>query len=121
MCLTLGQQKTLRLRAGGHHRAPAGPGDARRQAELLDLAHDAILVRDLQGRISYWNQGAEELYGWKSSEAMAKVAHQLLATEFPEPLQSIETLVFETRPLGRRAHPHHPGRPPRDRGQPLEP
>ena len=67
----------------------------KRQAELLDLAHDAILVRDRLGRITYWNQGAAELYGWSSAEAMGEVVHRLLATEFPQPLESIETLVLE--------------------------
>ena len=67
----------------------------RRQAELLDLAHDAILVRDLTGRITYWNRGAEELYGWKSDEAMSKLAHRLLATEFPQSLEDIETYLLE--------------------------
>jgi PAS domain S-box-containing protein len=67
----------------------------RRQAELLDLAHDAILVRDLVGRITYWNQGAAELYGWTQGEAMGEVVHRLLAAEFPQPLASIETLVLE--------------------------
>jgi PAS domain S-box-containing protein len=67
----------------------------RRQAELLDLAHDAIVVWDLQGRITYWNQGAAELYGWTRNEAMGKVVHRLLATEFPQPLEIIETQVLE--------------------------
>jgi len=65
----------------------------RRQAELLDLAHDAILVRDLAGRIIYWNRGAEELYGWPREEAIGKVAHQLLATESSEPLDIITQAI----------------------------
>jgi PAS domain S-box-containing protein len=67
----------------------------RRQAELLDLAQDAILVRDMRGRITYWNRGATDLYGWSSEEAMGQVVHQLLATEYPEPLTAIETQVME--------------------------
>jgi DNA-binding NtrC family response regulator len=40
----------------------------RNQASLLDMAHDAILVRDLEDRIWYWNRGAERLYGWPAAE-----------------------------------------------------
>src|SRR5258708_3706213 len=39
-----------------------------RQAALLDLATDAIHVRDLAGRITYWNRAAERLYGWTAAE-----------------------------------------------------
>lgn len=47
----------------------------REQARMLDLAHDAILVQDLEGIVRYWNLGAERLYGWKSSEAIgARIA-----------------------------------------------
>jgi PAS domain S-box-containing protein len=67
----------------------------KRQAELLDLAHDAIFVTDLVGRITYWNHGAEELYGWTKAEAMGEVPHRLLATVFPQPLEDIETQVLE--------------------------
>ena len=40
------------------------------QANLLELAHDAIFVRSLDEKIRYWNKGAEELYGWTAEEAI---------------------------------------------------
>ena len=54
------------------------------QARLLDLSNDAILVRDAQDRITYWNHGARELYGYSAEEALGKVTHKLLRTEHPE-------------------------------------
>jgi PAS domain S-box-containing protein len=65
------------------------------QAALLELAYDAIFVRDLDGRITYWNAGAEHTYGFTRAEAMGQVAHDLLSTEFPEPLASIEASASE--------------------------
>lgn len=55
----------------------------RLQAELIDLAHDAILVRDSVSRVVLWNKGAEELYGWSSQEALGRITHILLKTHFP--------------------------------------
>ncbi|MBX9613115.1 MAG: PAS domain S-box protein [Burkholderiales bacterium] len=49
----------------------------REQAKLLDKAHDAIVVRDLQGRVVFWNQGAERLYGWSSAEAIGATVFEL--------------------------------------------
>ena len=59
------------------------------QSRLLDLSNEAILVRDPQNRITYWNDGANELYGYLPEEALGKVTHKLLRTEFPESLKSI--------------------------------
>jgi PAS domain S-box-containing protein len=42
------------------------------QAKLLDRARDAILVHDIDGVVSYWNHGAERLYGWSSAEAVGR-------------------------------------------------
>ena len=52
----------------------------REQAELLDRAQDAIIARDLAGRIRYWNRGAESVYGWTASEAAGHFAEDLLCT-----------------------------------------
>jgi len=50
----------------------------REQAALLDKTHDAIMVRDLENRVLYWNQTAERLYGWTAAEALGKPVHHLL-------------------------------------------
>jgi len=65
------------------------------QTELLDLAHDAILVRDPEGRITYWNQGATQHYGWTREEALGQLSHKLLKTVFPQPLLEIERQLLE--------------------------
>lgn len=62
----------------------------RKQATLLDLANDAILVRDRDDRITYWNLGAERLYGWTKKEALGQYAHELLRTEFPPNIEEID-------------------------------
>jgi PAS domain S-box-containing protein len=59
------------------------------RARLLELTHDAIIVRDFDGTIRFWNRGAEEVYGWPSAAAVGRVSHALLATEFPQPLEEV--------------------------------
>jgi PAS domain S-box-containing protein len=51
-----------------------------KQLEMLDLTHDAILVYDMDDRITFWNQGAERLYGWTAQEAMGQPLHELTQT-----------------------------------------
>src|ERR1051325_8839772 len=48
------------------------------QAALLDQARDAILVRNLDQKILFWNKGAENIYGWSAAEAIGKNARELL-------------------------------------------
>src|ERR1700676_606721 len=62
----------------------------REQASLLNLTHDAIFVREMNGTIKYWNRGAEELYGWPAEQAVGRVIHELLKTIFPAPVEQIE-------------------------------
>jgi PAS domain S-box-containing protein len=59
------------------------------KATLLDLANDAVLVRNAKGKISYWNEGAERLYGWTSAEVLGRTTFDYLRTEFPVPLSDI--------------------------------
>jgi PAS domain S-box-containing protein len=64
-----------------------------KQAALLDLAHDAIIVRDPESRVVFWNGGAQQLYGWSAEEASGRVTHDLLQTKFPIPLAEIEAAL----------------------------
>jgi len=60
------------------------------QASLLDLTHDTIFVRDMKDVITYWNRGAQELYGWTAAEATGRHSHQLLQTAFPIPIDDVQ-------------------------------
>jgi len=53
------------------------------QASMLERAHDAIFMWELDGPIVYWNHGAELLYGYSSEEAVGQLSHKLLQTERP--------------------------------------
>jgi PAS domain S-box-containing protein len=66
------------------------------QASLLNLTHDAIFVREMSSIITYWSQGAVELYGWTVQEAIGKRSHELFRTAFPTPLEDIEAELLRT-------------------------
>src|SRR5581483_9321718 len=64
--------------------------DTQWQASLMDLAYDAIIVRDPQSRVLFWNRGAEQLYGYSAKEAMGQITHELLQTRFPESGEALD-------------------------------
>ena len=75
------------------------------QSRLLDLSFDAIFVRDVNNRITYWSQGAENAYGYTREEALGQFPHELLRTEFPQPLEQIlENLNRDGRWVGELKH-----------------
>jgi PAS domain S-box-containing protein len=66
------------------------------QASLLNLTHDTIFVRDMSDIITFWNRGAQELYGWTAEEAIGKHSHQLLRTVFPVQIGEIQAELLRT-------------------------
>src|SRR6185369_8783593 len=70
--------------------------ELREQASLLNLTHDSIFVRNTDDAITYWNRGAEELYGWKAEDVLGKVTHQLMQTQFPAPLEETQAELLRT-------------------------
>jgi PAS domain S-box-containing protein len=82
----------------------------REQARLLDLTHDTVFVRDMNDVITYWNRGAEELYGWTAEDALDKVSHQLMQTIFAAPLAEINAeLLLTDRWEGELTHTRRDG------------
>ncbi|HEX2228300.1 MAG TPA: PAS domain-containing protein, partial [Candidatus Binatia bacterium] len=51
----------------------------------------SVITRTTDGLIRFWNDSAEKLYGWRKEEALGKVSHDLLQTDFPKPLKEIES------------------------------
>jgi PAS domain S-box-containing protein len=68
----------------------------RERADLLELATEAILVRDMNGVLLFWNSGAETLYGWRRDEILGKSIHQILRTRFPKELSDLENELART-------------------------
>ncbi|HWE86855.1 MAG TPA: ATP-binding protein [Terracidiphilus sp.] len=71
--------------------------ELRMRVDLLELATEAITVRGFDGRIQFWNTGAEALYGWSRGDAIGKDMHQLLHTVFPQPRNQIENILAEQK------------------------
>jgi PAS domain S-box-containing protein len=67
----------------------------RRQAELLKLSFDSIIVRRMSGEIESWNRGAEELYGYTESEALGRDVTELLRSDLGIPRAQFESLLRE--------------------------
>jgi two-component system, NtrC family, sensor kinase len=67
----------------------------RMRAELLEVASEAIMVRDLVGAIQFWNAGAENLYGWKREEVLGRDLHRTLRTVFPVSKEEAERTLRE--------------------------
>jgi PAS domain S-box-containing protein len=68
----------------------------REQAALLNLAHDAIFVKDWEGQIKFWNKGAESLYGWTAAEASGKTVGEIFKSEDPAALEKAERSLVQT-------------------------
>jgi PAS domain S-box-containing protein len=67
----------------------------REQAALLDQAQDAIMVRDLDHKILFWNKGAEHIYGWTAAEAIGKDARDLIFKHSSEQFEIARKSVIE--------------------------
>jgi PAS domain S-box-containing protein len=66
----------------------------RRSAQLLDLAYDAVITWSVRTQlITFWNKGAEELYGWRSADAIGREASELLRSELPASKDEILMLL----------------------------
>jgi PAS domain S-box-containing protein len=81
------------------------------QHEVFDRNQDSVITRTLDGKITSWNRYSEELYGWTKEDAIGKVSHILLHTQFPEPLEQIDAeLVQSGRWEGKLVHVTRDGR-----------
>jgi PAS domain S-box-containing protein len=69
--------------------------ELRKQADLLELAQEAIIVKDLDSRVTFWNRGAEEIYGWTREQATGRVITTLLKTRFPLAWEEIEQNLLQ--------------------------
>lgn len=67
----------------------------REQAALLDVATDAIFVRDLDNKILFWNKAAERLYGCRKDEAIGKRIQELWQTKNQLQLQEALNILMK--------------------------
>jgi hypothetical protein len=63
------------------------------QAALLDVTTNAILLRHLNGIVTYWNKGAERLYGWTAEEVIGKNVYDILYGDDLPPATALESVI----------------------------
>lgn len=68
--------------------------EGQKNARLLDLANDTIIVCNIEGDITYWNRGAEKLYGWTRGEVIGRNLGDLLQAEFVMPPEAVQEILF---------------------------
>jgi PAS domain S-box-containing protein len=66
------------------------------QDAVFEHVNESVMTRTMDGIIDFWNQSAEKLYGWTKEDAIGKVSHHLLQTQFPKPLEEIESELVRT-------------------------
>jgi PAS domain S-box-containing protein len=67
----------------------------RQQADLLDQSQDAILVRDMEDRIIYWNKSAERMYGWSADEVIGKRTTEFLFQGMPPDYAEAQKILLD--------------------------
>ncbi|MBD3562485.1 PAS domain S-box protein, partial [Planktothrix sp. FACHB-1355] len=67
----------------------------REQAALLDITKDAVIVRDLQNKILFWNKGAEQIYGWTQEKVIGKDVHEILDKETSPQIIEIQNIFAQ--------------------------
>jgi two-component system, LuxR family, sensor kinase FixL len=98
------------LRVGEGEACPRDYPEPTESTTLLELSFDAIIVRDSNDRVTYFNRGAEVIYGWSRKEAHGRITHELFQTRFPEPLIQIqEKLRRDGRWSGELVHTRRDG------------
>jgi PAS domain S-box-containing protein len=75
-------------------RSQSAEASLREKANFLELTHDAIFSRDMDNKITFWNRGAEAMYGFNREDVVGKVPFELLKTIFPAPLAEINAEVL---------------------------
>ena len=66
----------------------------RRQAQLIELSHESVMVWDLDDGILDCNRGCEELYGYTRLEVFGRQAHEVLGTVFPGTFEEMRELLL---------------------------
>ena len=87
---------------------------------IFELVNDSVMTRTMEGIINFWNRSAEELYGWRKEEAIGRVSHDLLRTQFPEAVGRDRVRAHSKRTMGRQARAHHPRGRPGGGGEPVD-
>ncbi|MEC4812991.1 MAG: PAS domain S-box protein [Scytonema sp. PMC 1069.18] len=77
------------------HDRKLAEAENQRLMDMLNHSSDAIIVRDTTDKITYWNQGAERLYGWTREQVKDQSISTFLQTTFPQPLEEIQTALLQ--------------------------